>query len=123
MLFHKNPGNDFEVYNDFNGLLVNLFRCVRERPCELMAELRCVLNAREDFDRARLLLADPDAGTAIQRAAWFYQVIRQSYAAALTSFGSQPQDMRATFPLIEQAHRRLARVVVEHQDFWSILGQ
>ena len=117
VLFHKPPGNDFEVYNDFNGLLVNLFRCVRERPDELMAELRYVLNAREDFDRARLLLADPDAGTAIQRAAWFYQVIRQSYAAALTSFGSQPQDMRATFPLIEQAHRRLANVVIEHQDF------
>ena len=117
VLFHKPPGNDFEVYNDFNGLLVNLFRCVRERPDELLAELRYVLNAREDFDRARLLLADPDAGTAIQRAAWFYQVIRQSYAAALTSFGSQPQDMRATFPLIEQAHRRLANVVIEHQDF------
>ena len=24
VLFHKPPGNDFEVYNDFNGLLVNL---------------------------------------------------------------------------------------------------
>ena len=23
VLFHKPPGNDFEVYNDFNGLLVN----------------------------------------------------------------------------------------------------
>ena len=30
ILFHKPPGNDFEVYNDFNGLLVNLYRCVRE---------------------------------------------------------------------------------------------
>ena len=32
VLFHKNPGNDFEVYNDFNGLLTNLYRCVREKP-------------------------------------------------------------------------------------------
>ncbi|MGI6262088.1 MAG: DNA adenine methylase, partial [Acutalibacteraceae bacterium] len=32
ILFHKPPGNDFEVYNDFNGLLVNLYRCVREKP-------------------------------------------------------------------------------------------
>ena len=27
VLFHKNPGNDFEVYNDFNGLLTNLYHC------------------------------------------------------------------------------------------------
>lgn len=39
VLFHKLPGNDFEVYNDFNGLLVNLYRCVREKPQELMAAL------------------------------------------------------------------------------------
>ena len=56
VLFHKNPGNDFEVYNDFNGLLTNLYRCVREKPDLLMGSLRYVLNAREDFDRARLAL-------------------------------------------------------------------
>ena len=35
VLFHKPPGNDFEVFNDFNGNLVNLYRCVRSsrRPC------------------------------------------------------------------------------------------
>ena len=121
VLFHKNPGNDFEVYNDYNSLLVNIYRCVRERPVELMDELKYVLNSREDFDRVRMLLADPANGTEVQRAAWFYQVIRQSYAAALTSFGSQPQDMRATFPLIEQAHRRLASVVVENQDFERLI--
>ena len=43
MLFHKDPGNDFEVYNDFNGLLVNLYRCVREKSAELMEALRYVL--------------------------------------------------------------------------------
>ena len=35
VLFHKPPGRDFEVYNDFNGNLVNLYRCVREHPDEL----------------------------------------------------------------------------------------
>ena len=48
VLFHKNPGNDFEVYNDFNGLLSNLYRCVREKPDLLINSLRYVLNARED---------------------------------------------------------------------------
>lgn len=32
VLFHKPRRNDYEVYNDFNGLLVNLYRCVREQP-------------------------------------------------------------------------------------------
>lgn len=115
VLFHKNPGNDFEVYNDFNGLLTNLYRCVREKPDLLINSLRYVLNAREDFDRARLALRNKRT-TSVQRAAWFYQIIRQSYASALTSFASQPHDMWANFPLIEQAHRRLAKVVIECQD-------
>ena len=75
VLFHKNPGNDFEVYNDFNGLLTNLYRCVREKPDLLMGSLRYVLNAREDFDRARLALRRKRT-TSVQRAAWFYQIIR-----------------------------------------------
>ena len=45
VLFHKNPGNDFEVYNDFNGLLVNLYCCVREKPTELIDALQqCFIN-------------------------------------------------------------------------------
>lgn len=56
VLFHKPPGRDFEVYNDFNGLLTNLYRCVREKPDLLINALRYVLNSREDFDRARLAL-------------------------------------------------------------------
>lgn len=85
VLFHKNPGNDFEVYNDFNGLLVNLYRCVREQPRELMEALRFVLNSREDFDLIRDALARDSPASDVQRAAWFYQLIRYSYASGLTS--------------------------------------
>lgn len=46
VLFHKPPGNDFEVFNDFNGNLVNLYRCVREQPEALRNELRYMLNAQ-----------------------------------------------------------------------------
>lgn len=123
VLFHKPPGNDFEVYNDFNGLLVNLYRCVRDKPEKLMEALRYVLNAREDFDRIRSALARDSPASDVQRAAWFYQLIRYSYASGLTSFGSQPHDMRSNFPLIEQAHRRLAKVVIENKDFEKLLRQ
>ena len=123
VLFHKPPGNDFEVYNDFNGLLTNLYRCVREKPDELINALRYVLNAREDFDLIRKALARGSSASDVQRASWFYQVIRYSYASGLTSFGSQPHDMWGNFPLIEQAHRRLAKVVVENKDCVGLIRQ
>ena len=122
VLFHKPPGRDFEVYNDFNSLLANLYRCVLDKPDLLMNALKYVLNSREDFDRVRLALRRQRT-TDVQRAAWFYQIIRYSYASALTSYGSQPHDMRANFPLIEQAHRRLKDVVVENKDFEKLIRQ
>ena len=121
VLFHKNPGNDFEVYNDFNGLLANLYRCVRNQPQELIGALKYVLNSREDFDLIKDALARDSPATPEEKASWFYQLIRYSYASALTSFGGQPHDMWANFPLIEQAHRRLAKVVVENRDFGQLI--
>jgi DNA adenine methylase len=123
VLFHKNPGNDFEVYNDFNPLLANLYRCVREKPNELIESLRFVLNSRKDFEIARDALARDSPASDVQKAAWFYQLIRYSYASGLTSYGSQPHDMWANFPLIEQAHRRLAKVVIENKDFEKLIRQ
>ncbi len=123
VLFHKRPGNDFEVYNDFNGLLVNLYRCVREKPQELMAALAYCLNSRADFELVKNALARDSPASDVQRAAWFYQLIRYSYASGLTSYGSQPHDIRSNFPLIEQAHRRLAKVVIENKDFEKLIGQ
>lgn len=123
VLFHKAPGNDFEVYNDFNSLLTNLYRCVREKPLELTEALRFVLNSREDFDLVRSTLARDSTASDAQKAAWFYQLIRYSYASGLTSYGSQPHDIRSNFPLIEQAHRRLAKVVIENKDCVHLIRQ
>ena len=123
VLFHKPPGNDFEVYNDFNGLLTNLYRCVREKPNELIDALYFVLNSREDFDIVKEALARDSPESDVIRASYFYQLIRYSYASGLTSFGSQPHDMWSNFPLIEQAHRRLSKVVVENKDFEKLIRQ
>ena len=123
VLFHKPPGNDFEVYNDFNSLLANLYRCVRDSHEELIDSLRFTLNSREDFEIIRDALARGSPMSDIQRASYFYQLIRYSYASGLTSYASQPHDMWSNFPLIEQAHRRLARVVIENKDFEKLIRQ
>jgi len=114
---------NFEVYNDFNGLLTNLYRCVREKPNELIDALYFVLNSREDFDIVKEALARDSPESDVIRASYFYQLIRYSYASGLTSFGSQPHDMWSNFPLIEQAHRRLSKVVVENKDFEKLIRQ
>ncbi|WP_312652669.1 DNA adenine methylase [Aminipila sp.] len=123
VLFHKPPGNDFEVYNDFNGLLTNLYRCVREKPNELIDALYFVLNSREDFNIVKESVARDSPTSDVIRASYFYQLIRYSYASGLTSYGSQPHDMWGNFPLIEQAHRRLSKVVIENKDFEKLIRQ
>ena len=124
MLFHKLPGRDFEVYNDFNGQLVNLYRCVqsRSKSRRMQKLLKYSLNSREEFDRIRKVMNNPKARMAdFRRAAYFYQLIRYSYASGLTSFASQPHDIRADFPLIDLATVRLKDVVVEHQDCQQLI--
>lgn len=122
VLFHKPPGG-MEVYNDFNELLVNLYRCVREHPEELIDKLRYVLNSRTDFEAVRKKLNRSEASGDIERAAWFYQIVRFSYGSALKSYGGQPHDIWDDFPLIREASRRLGDVVVENRDFQPLIRQ
>ena len=123
VLFHKPPGMDFEVWNDYNSNLANLYRCVRDKPNKLKYKLRYVLNSREDFNwiaalhKKGLLGRFRDA----DRAAKFYQLIRYSYASGLDSFGSQPHSMWADFPQIDMAARRLQKVVIENKDFEGLI--
>lgn len=50
VLLGKAVPDKFEVYNDYNANLVNLFRCMRDRPMEFIRELEFLnLNARDDF--------------------------------------------------------------------------
>lgn len=70
VLFHKNPGKDFEIYNDFNGDLVNLYRCVREHPNALKDELTFVLNARLDFEYMKEVLHTKAVLPDVRRAAY-----------------------------------------------------
>ena len=119
VLFRKSPGNEVEVFNDFNSNLVNLYRCVRDNPRRLKFKLQYVLNSREDFRWIAYLhkrgifprFHDYD------RAAKFYQLIRYSYASGLDSFASQPHSIWGDFPLIDMASCRLQKVIIENQDF------
>lgn len=123
VLFHKPPGNDFEVFNDFNGNLVNLYRCVREQPEALRNELRYMLNSRLDFEYMKGMLHSQAVLPDVRRAVYYYALIRYSYAAGTSTFGSQPHAMWNNFPLIESAAGRLQKVVIENKDCVKLIRQ
>lgn len=50
-----------DIYNDYNGDLVNLYLCVKERPAALMKELRFLpIHSRLEFELFKALLAHED---------------------------------------------------------------
>lgn len=145
----------FEVYNDFDRNLANLFRCMKERTMAVIRELGfCHLNSREDFIAVRrffeneqfddrflseelrltqILFSPPEAEeltemrkriTAdydVRRAAMFLKLLRFSYSSSGKSYASQPFDIRKLFGLISQLQERMVNVVVENQDFETLI--
>ena len=146
---------NFEVYNDFDRNLVNLFRCMKERTMATIRELGfCNLNSREDFNALReffesekfedkyfneeqllteLILPPLQAEEMkeirtkitkdydVRRAAMFLKLLRYSYSSGCKSYASQPFDIRRLFDLIKQVESRMANVVVENQDFGTLI--
>ena len=145
----------FEVYNDFDRNLANLFRCMKERTMAVIRELGfCHLNSREDFiaicrffeneqfdDKylseelrlTQIMFPPPEAKELtemrkritldydVRRAAMFLKLLRFSYSSSGKSYASQPFDIRRLFGLISQLQDRMANVVVENQDFETLI--
>lgn len=145
----------FEVYNDLDRNLANLFRCMKERTMAVIRELGfCHLNSREDFIAIRrffeneqfddkylseelrltqIMFPPPEAKELtemrkritldydVRRAAMFLKLLRFSYSSSGKSYASQPFDIRRLFGLISQLQDRMANVVVENQDFETLI--
>ena len=145
----------FEVYNDFDRNLVNLFRCMKERTMATIRELGfCNLNAREEFNAIKaffeyeqfndkhleeeltlteLMLPLPQSQELqelrtrithdydVRRAAMFLKLLRYSYSSGCKSFAAQPFDIRKLFSLIQELENRMANVLVENQDFETLI--
>ena len=57
----------------------------------------------------------------VRRAAMFLKLLRNSYSSSGKSYASQPFDIRKLFGLIGQLQNRLANVIVENQDFETLI--
>ncbi len=120
ILFRCERHADMEVYNDYDGNLVNLFRCAKYHPAELDRELSLLLNSREmfyDFLEWKSCRGTTD----IQRAARFFMLVRCSYGADRRSFSCTPKNVIAARSHIDDISKRLARVVIENKDFCALI--
>ncbi len=120
VLFSADKHAPIEVYNDANGQLVNLFRCVKYHCSELQREIRFYLNSREMFGDIRNRLDCPGF-TDIQRAAMFYVLIKTSFGSDARSFGCSVS--RIDTSDFDDIAKRLERVVIEHKDFEALIKQ
>jgi DNA adenine methylase len=120
VLFLKDKHAGMEVYNDVNGNLVNLFRCVKYHPEALQKELEFTLMSREQFFDAKNEMKLGNL-TDIQRAARFYVLIKESFGADIRSFCVRPKNLFNAVEYILTVSQRLVNVVIENQDFAQIL--
>lgn len=120
VLFAADKHAPMEVYNDANGQLVNLFRCIKYHREELQREIRYYLNSREMFLYCRDRL-DCSGFTDIQRAAMYYLCIKVSFGASVDSFGCAPKGLDTA--RFEEVEKRLERVLIEHKDFEELIKQ
>lgn len=51
-LFFKKPPSRIETINDLDGEIINLFRCIREQPEELMRAVACTPYSRGEYEQA-----------------------------------------------------------------------
>lgn len=118
MLFAEERKVDLEVYNDMDGRLVNLFKCVKYHPDALQKELEWIHTSRDMFFDAR---QDTCGMTDIQRAARFYILIKCSFGTDLRSFGARKKDMEKAVQYLKDVSHRLRNVVIERMDFEHLI--
>ena len=73
--------------------------------------------AEELTEMRKRITADYD----VRRAAMFLKLLRFSYSSSGKSYASQPFDIRKLFGLISQLQERMVNVVVENQDFETLI--
>lgn len=120
VLFASDRHAETEIYNDANGNLVNLFRCVKYHPEAIQKELDFILTSREQFFDAKEQI-QMHGLTDIQRAARFFILIKESFGTDLRSFGMRPLNMEKSKDYLKAVSQRLRNVVIENQDFTKVI--
>ena len=123
------PRAAVEVYNDADGQLVNLLRCVAQHPQELKRLIEQTPYARQVYDEelAWLKRGGPGSMTDLQRAARWWWLCLASFSGSLgCGFGTAATETQTAYvhrriAVIDEASARLRDVLIERADFRVIL--
>jgi DNA adenine methylase len=125
VLFHKEPSK-VEVLNDLDGEMVNFFRVCQQHYEELLRYFRFMVVSRQWHEL--LKATKPGMLTDIQRAARHLYLLKNCYAGLIRSLNykcnvAQPPGFNPeSLPkIIEETHKRLARVQLENMPYEDIL--
>jgi DNA adenine methylase len=125
VFFRKEPSK-VEVLNDLDQDIVTFYRVCQFHAEELIRYLRFTVSSRAWFDL--LMKTDPDTLTDVQRAARFLYLSKNTYAGlvrrrnfnmnVIQPPGFNPERLPE---LLEETHKRLARVEIEKLPYEEIL--
>ena len=119
VLFYKDKSG-YEVYNDLNSDLVNLFKCVKFHSPELKRELSRGLNSRQLFNEMKESCGFKGL-TDIQRAARFFMLIKTSYGSKGHHFGCVKKNINTMADYLDRVQERLCNVIIENMSFEKII--
>lgn len=121
VLFAKEKqAGQLEVYNDINGNLVNLFRCVKYHCGELQREFDWLLSSREQFFDY-VAQANMRGLTDIQRAARFFYMVKLSFGSEHRTYGTSKKIVDTAVERLAAIKERLRGVNIEHKNFADLI--
>jgi len=115
----KVPGQ-MEVFNDLNGDLINLYRCVKYHCEALQDELEWLLDSREtflDYVEQRTMRGLTD----IQRAVRYLYGIEFSFGTNQRTFATSAKSIENTKEFLSKVKLRLKGVGIERRDFEPLI--
>lgn len=125
----KKPRSKFEIYNDLDGEVVNVFKVCRDRSKELMEVLRYTPYAREEFDLS-YQAADDDLERArrmIVRSFFTFSPasisgrITTGFRGATINQEANVAEQWASYPdCLQNIVQRLQGVVIENDDWKKV---
>lgn len=115
VLFYKERLAEYEIYNDLNSELVNLFKCVKYHSNAVNEELNLLLNSREIFEDFKKY----EGLTDIQRAVRYYYLIKMSYGAKAKTYGGFNRCIKNVD--LTKVFQRLSKVVIENRSFEELI--
>ena len=120
VLFGKQPTGQMEVFNDADGSLINIYRCIKYHPDALAAELSGLPHSREMFFDCQNQF-EQRGYTDIQRAARSLYLIKMSFGSDRCTFATAPKIASNISVSFSEVQERLRKVIIEHLDFERLI--